>query len=204
MKRSITIFALGLAAVLAASAQETRMETFLGYTFVRMNSATNVPSFDANGGSGQFVYNFKPWLGAVADLGAVHTGYIGNAIVDTTISNFLFGPRYAMRKHKHFTPYVQMLWGGAHVSASNLVQGVTPPANGIPGQPVTGRLNASQTAFAFTLGGGVDLKISKHVSFRPIGVDWYLTRFQNLRSQNDNNQNNLRYTTGFNFTYGAR
>lgn len=204
MKRSITIFALGLAAVLAASAQETRMETFLGYTFVRMNSATNAPSFDANGGSGQFVYNFKPWLGAVADLGAVHNGYIGNAIVDTTISNFLFGPRYAMRKHKNFKPYVQMLLGGTHVSASSLVQGVTPPSNGIPGQPITARLSTSQTVFAFALGGGVDLKINKHVSFRPIGLDWYMTRLQNLRTLGDNNQNNLRYTTGFDFTFGGR
>ena len=53
-------------------------------------------------------------------------------------------------------------------------------------------------------GGGLDISINKHVSFRPIGLDYYLTRLQNLRTQNDNNQNNLRYTTGFNFTFGAQ
>jgi hypothetical protein len=31
-----------------------------------------------------------------------------------------------------------------------------------------------------------------------------MTRFQNMRSLNDNNQHNLRYTTGFNFTLGAQ
>lgn len=205
MTRSITIYALGLAAALTAAAADTsRMEAFVGYTYVRVNSATNAPSFDSNGGSGQFVYNFNPWLGAVADLGAVHTGHIGNAVVDNTIANFLFGPRLSVHRFKTFKPYVQMLWGGAYVTASSLVQGVTVPGGGIPGQPVTARLLASQTVFAFTLGGGVDVKINKHLSFRPIGLDWYMTRFQNLRTLDDNNQNNLRYTTGFNFNFGAR
>src|SRR5947208_3704187 len=30
-----------------------------------------------------------------------------------------------------------------------------------------------------------------------------MTRLQNVRSLNDNNQHNLRYTTGFNFTFGG-
>jgi hypothetical protein len=55
-----------------------------------------------------------------------------------------------------------------------------------------------------TAGGGLDIKINKHLSFRPIGLDYYMTRLQNLRTQDDNNQNNLRYTTGFNFTFGAQ
>ena len=31
--------------------------TFLGYTCVRANSATDVPAFSANCGSGQYAYN---------------------------------------------------------------------------------------------------------------------------------------------------
>ncbi len=54
-----------------------------------------------------------------------------------------------------------------------------------------------------TAGGGLDIKISHHVSFRPIGLDYMLTRLQNLRTANDNNQHNLRYTTGLNFTFGG-
>jgi outer membrane protein OmpA-like peptidoglycan-associated protein len=54
-----------------------------------------------------------------------------------------------------------------------------------------------------TAGGGLDIRISKHVSFRPIGVDYYLTRLQNLRTANDNNQNNIRYSGGFNFWFGG-
>jgi hypothetical protein len=74
----------------------------------------------------------------------------------------------------------------------------------VPGEPISARLVTSQTAFAMTAGGGLDIKLNKHVSFRPIGLDYYLTRFQNLRTLGDNNQNNLRYTAGFNFMFGAQ
>ena len=81
---------------------------------------------------------------------------------------------------------------------------------GVLGAPLVGivaggvTLAIGQTAFAMTAGGGLDIKLNKHVSFRPIGLEYYLTRFQNLRSQDDNNQNNIRYTAGLNFTFGAQ
>ena len=49
-----------------------------------------------------------------------------------------------------------------------------------PDLPVTARLNTSQTKFAMTAGGGLDIKVSQHMSFRPIGVDYYLTKLGNL------------------------
>src|SRR5437762_2516445 len=141
MKNGITVIAGVLLVSLAASAQDTpKMETFLGFTYLRANSASNVPAFSANGGGGQFAYNFNKWLGGVADMGAVHNGNIGG----------------------------------------------------------------SQTSFAMTTGGGLDIKLTKHMTLRPIGLDYYMTRLQNLRSQSDNNQHNLRYTTGINFTFGAQ
>src|SRR5262249_50625618 len=79
--RLIAMKNLLAAAVLTCAigaAQDTpRAEVFLGYTYVRVNSATDVPAFSANGGSGQFVLNAGKWLGLVADLGAVHNGNIG-------------------------------------------------------------------------------------------------------------------------------
>jgi outer membrane protein OmpA-like peptidoglycan-associated protein len=54
-----------------------------------------------------------------------------------------------------------------------------------------------------TAGGGLDIKMSKHVSFRPIQVEYFLTRLENLRTFNDNSQNNLRYSAGLNFTFGG-
>jgi hypothetical protein len=40
------------------------------------------------------------------------------------------------------------------------------------------------------------MKISRHVSFRPIGLDYYLTRSR-TRTGGDDYQSNLRYSTGF-------
>ena len=179
------------------------METFLGYTYVRANSQTDIPSISSHGGSGQFVYNFNKWLGGVADLGAVHTNDIGGAPIDNTTANFLFGPRISLWCPR-LRPYFQFLFGGVYATASTQVDilAATPPV--IPGQPIPARFGTQQTAFAMTAGGGLDIKINKYLMFRPIGLDYYLTRLQNLRTLGDNSQNNLRYTAGINFTFGAR
>ena len=78
----------------AAAQDEPKVGAYLGYDYVRFNSATNVPAFSANGGSGQFIYKFNHRLGAVADLGAVNNQNLAGIHADTTIANFLFGPRY--------------------------------------------------------------------------------------------------------------
>jgi hypothetical protein len=196
---------------LTAAAQDVpKAEVFLGFTYTRVNSSTDVPAFSANGGSGQFAINFGRWVSAVADVGAVHNGNVGGFHLDTTLTNFLFGPRISIRKSHRVTPYFQTLFGGVYASTSAQVTTngvVVPPIvnpNPLPGGAVTLRASAQQTAFAMTAGGGLDIRINHVVSFRPIGVDYYLMRLQNLRSANDNNQNCIRYTAGFNFTFGAR
>jgi hypothetical protein len=217
MRKSLSIIAVVFLCALTAAAQDTpRLETFLGYTYNRANSATDVPAFSMNGGGGQVAVNFNKWIGFVMDMGAVHNGNINNRHIDTTLVNYYFGPRLSLR-YSRIRPYVNTLFGGAHIGTSTAVNLQTPtipsqpifiPGQGNlpvgPGQPVTARINASQTAFGMVVGGGLDIKINKWVSFRPVGLDYQLTRLQNIRSLNDNNQHHLRYTTGFNFTFGAQ
>jgi hypothetical protein len=123
MSKKITLIGLVLLFAFTAAAQNTtpQMEAFLGYTFTRMNSATNVPAFSANGGSGQFVYDFNKWISAVADLGAVHNGNIHNIHLDTTMANFLVGPRLPFRHWSRVTPYFQILFGEVYASTSAAV-----------------------------------------------------------------------------------
>jgi opacity protein-like surface antigen len=211
MKKCILMIGVtALSVWTAAGADVPKVGVYLGYDYVRFNSATNVPAFSANGGGGPFIYNFNGWVSGVADLGAVHNGNISGYHLDSTIANFLFGPRLSIRRSHIVTPYFQVLWGGVYAATSTqfigtpvqspALVGVTTP---IPGQPITVRPVASQTAFAMTAGGGLDIKISRHVLFRPIGVDYYLTRMQNLRTAGDNNQNNIRYSAGFTFLIGG-
>ena len=222
MKTLISIAAVIFFAGMTGRAQvEPRVETFLGYTYTRANSATNVPAFSMNGGSGQVGVNFNRWIGFYMDMGAVHNGNVHDLHIDNTLSNYLFGPRLSLH-YSRIRPYFQVLFGGVHfgtsVGVANLVEatGATAPpvptqpifipgeGNVVvgPGQPVTGRLVHSQTAFGMTVGGGLDIKINRWVSFRPIQLEYFLTRLQHIQTLTDNNQNNLRYSTGFNFTFG--
>lgn len=216
MKRIVAVCLIALAFALVAAAQDIpRFEVYTGFVYTRFNSATNVPAFSANGGTGQFGVNFNHWLGFYADVGSVHNGNISSIHIDTTGTNFLFGPRVTLH-HSRLIPYFQILWGGMHASNSIAVSAIpVPPTAGnpieLPGQPVvpagtpvTLRAVASQTAFAMTVGGGLDIKINKYVSFRPVQLEYLLTRLQNYRSANDNNQSSLRYSTGVNFTFGAQ
>jgi outer membrane protein OmpA-like peptidoglycan-associated protein len=207
-----TCVATGAAIVLlgwtAAAQDEPKVGAYLGYDYVRFNSATNVPAFSANGGSGQFIYKFNHWLGAVADLGAVNNQNLAGIHADTTIANFLFGPRITFaRHHSRFQPFGEVLFGGVYATTSVAITGtevVNPLGPGIlPVQEVSARVGASQTAFAMVAGGGLDIRLSRHITFRPIEVDYYLTRLQNLRTDGDNNQNNIRYSGGVTFWFGG-
>ena len=92
MKKCIAMLGAAVLTVCTAAAQDVpKIGTYLGYEYVRFNSATNVPAFSANGGGGQFIYNFNRWISGVVDLGAVHNGNIHNLQLDTTAANFLAG-----------------------------------------------------------------------------------------------------------------
>src|SRR6478672_3885392 len=108
MKNCATIIGIVVLTLGTAAAEEVpKFGTYLGYEYVRFNSATNVPAFSANGAGGQFIFNFNHWLSGVADVGAVHNGNIGGFHLDTTATNFLFGPRVSLRRSR-VTPYFQV------------------------------------------------------------------------------------------------
>jgi hypothetical protein len=228
MKRTVVIVGLTIMSSLVALATDdgaTKYETFLGYSFVRFETQNGiVPSFNANGGGGQFVYNFTKDIGVVLDVGAVTKGILGGHSVDTTLVNFVAGPRYTWHNHSRFTPFVQALFGGAYGTTSTQISipvssagtptnpivvpppfepVVTPHGSLSSTVPISARLVASDTHFAMIAGGGIDLKVNKHLSFRPIGIDYFQTRFPNLLDVNHIAQHNFRYTTGLNFTFGA-
>jgi hypothetical protein len=130
-----------------ATAQDTpKIGAFLGYDYVRFSSGNSnninnfdVAAFSANGGSGQFVYKFNHWLGAVADLGAVTNSNNNGLRADTTIANYLFGPRVTFARHRsRFQPYVQVLFGGAWATASTEIPGILTGAIPLP-HPIPGR-----------------------------------------------------------------
>jgi hypothetical protein len=209
MRKIIAVIAaLPLFALVAAATDVPKYETFLGYNFVRFNPNSDfVPSFNANGGGGQFVYNLNKWIGGVVDVGAVTKGTLNGFSVDTTVINFVAGPRFTYHNHSRFLPFGQVLFGGAYATASAPI-GLTGvailPAFLPPTSAISARIHASHTGFAMFAGGGLDIKISKHMAFRPVGADYYLARVPSFLTGNTTNRNNFRYSAGVNFLFGAQ
>src|SRR5260370_3276121 len=120
MRKILAVIAVVPVFALVAGATDVpTYETFLGYNFVRFNpNSAFVPSFNANGGSGQFIYNLNKWIGGAVDIGAVTKGTLNGFNVDTTVINFVAGPRLTYHNHSRFTPFAQVLFGGAYATAS--------------------------------------------------------------------------------------
>jgi hypothetical protein len=202
------IAAVPLFALVASATDIPTSEVFLGYNFVRFNPNSGyIPSFNANGGGGQFAYNINKWFSGVVDLGAVTKGTLNGFDVDTTVINFVAGPRFTYHNHSRWVPFGQVLFGGAYSTASAqiaftgtpiLPPGLTPPS------ALSARINASNTGFAMFAGGGLDIKVTKHMNVRPIGADYYLTRLPSLLTGVISNRNNFRYSAGVNFLFGAK
>jgi hypothetical protein len=59
-------------------------------------------------------------------------------------------------------------------------------------------------------GGGLDIRINKHIAFRPFCADYYLTRMPSLPdlamtgNNNNTNKNNFRASGGVVFMFGAK
>jgi hypothetical protein len=201
------IAAVPLFALVASATDWPRYETFLGYSFVRFNPNSGyIPSFNANGGYGQFQYNVNRQWSLVVDAGAVTKGVLNGFDVRTTVASVTAGPRFTLRNHGRWTPFAHVLFGGAFTSASlPILGGIVPPGIFLPPtSSVTARLTTSDSGFAMFAGGGLDIKLHKHIAFRPIGADYYLTRVDSLLTGNTSNRNNFRYTAGINFLFGAQ
>jgi hypothetical protein len=183
-----------------------RTEVYLGYSFTRVNSAINVPAFSANGGLGEIAFNLTNWLGLVGSFNAVHNGNIHNFHLDQTGFGYMFGPRINLRMGR-FIPFFEGMWGATYDTRSLRIPTTVIAPGPLQPSTVDTRFVNSQTAFSQQYGGGIDLGISHHLSFRPIKLDYYMTRFQPIfinglgNANRNRNQNNLIYSVGFNFRF---
>jgi opacity protein-like surface antigen len=186
MKLKLLVSLLAVLSLFGASARAQDMpkvDIFAGYSFLRENPSTaGVSSFSLNGGSASFAYNANNWLSGVADFGGYHNGNILSTGTSGTLSTYLFGPRISYRRHERITPFGEVLFGVAHASAS--IAGTS----------------GSDNAFAMSIGGGVDYKLSDHFAIRPVKVDYLMTRFSETGTGGQT-QNNLRFSTGIVFRF---
>jgi opacity protein-like surface antigen len=181
MKKSYAIVLLlvlfGTAAPIKAQEKASKLEAYGGFDYMRVNVNARVAGFppsvsvNGNGGSGQLEYNASNWLGIVGDL-AGYAFRSSGSVVGGAFS-YLFGPRLNFR-HGKIAPFAQTLFGGFLAT------------DGI-GRP------GPENHFAMTAGGGIDFKVTKSFSIRPLQAEYFMTKFPDGLS---NRQNNFRFSTG--------
>ena len=180
-----------------------RVELFLGYSYLRA-----VPSLTAgnrlvwlNGGSTNIAFNFNRYLGLVADVG----GFSDTQLLTSTnpsvtasssgqVFSYLFGPRLSFRSHERITPFVQALFGGIHASPLTFSTGCT----GLGCTPLP-----AESTFAMTAGGGLDVKVRRHIAIRIIQAEYLMTNFEDRTTGNSARQNDMRLSAGVVFRFGG-
>lgn len=181
---------LVFASVASAQEEAPKAEVFAGYSYVRVNPGFSLSGVNFNGGSASLSYNPTGWLGLVGDFGGYHGDELG---VGADVYTFLFGPKLALRRAP-FTPYAQVLFGGAHgeVAAPCMIGG---GGARVHRESTVFCLSGSDNAFAMTVGGGLDWNATQHIGIRIIQAEYLMTRFLS------ETQNNARISTGVVFRW---
>src|SRR5438105_2721077 len=211
MKITLLFGAFLLLGVAAWAQEFPRAEVGLDYSYARFApSIPNSQGHSLNGGGGWVIFNINEYIGLKMDLqgyGSNLTSFTipstanfpggANGKVQGNLFTYLFGPEIKVRAHQ-VHPFGHLLFGGAHSNVyGNAFTTIC--------QPVAGGCAFSKApsgdAFAMAFGGGLDIPIGKHFSFRPGEVDYLLTRYSNPFTST-NNQNNFRYSAGVLFSFG--
>ncbi len=194
---AVLLFA-GMASAQDQNQNSPKVEAFGGYSYLRVSDQGSSANF--NGGSGSLSYNLTPWLGVVGDFGGYHWSSNG---VDANVVTYMGGPKIAYRSGR-ITPFVQALFGGAHLSGSANQQCslavVRGQSNGCCDSAVVrgqisgcGFGSASENAFAMALGGGLDWNATPHIGIRLVQAEYLMTMFNDGAN---NRQNNARVSAG--------
>ena len=179
MRNFMIACGLVLLGAVGARAQEARgLEVSGNYQYVRFNPGGGASGINCQGGSGSLGAYLTSRVGIIGEFGGcMVTGLPSGASAHEM--DYLFGPRMYFRAHGRVFPYVQALFGGERFSAG-----------------VTGVGSNATNAFAMTAGGGADITLTRHVSFRAIQVEYLYTHFGGA------SQNNLRLQSGIVWRFG--
>lgn len=179
MNKLIQIFVSALLVLLssAASAQRPKNSIDVYFTYSEMHANAPVGGcgcFWMNGGAGGLSIPLKGNLSAVMEAGGNHTDHIPRFNVGLSLFYGMGGIRWRVANHTRFQPFGQALFGGVHGFDSYF------PA------PV-GKLPTSyDTSFASTVGGGLDIAVSRHVWIRAVQADYFYSELRNLQGDRQN------------------
>jgi outer membrane immunogenic protein len=155
MKKIIwAAMAILLMAMISRAQDTPRADLAVGFS--NFTIAKGIPT-NLSGVGGSVAINANDWIGIAWDLGVYHGSPGGTGLTGAT---YTVGPRFTLRSFERFTPFGQVLFGGARFSTG--FNGVT---------------NSSGGHFAIGLGIGTDIELGKSGKFavRP-QVDYFGVR----------------------------
>jgi opacity protein-like surface antigen len=207
MRKSLALAVLLLLAAGTAFAQQDypTVETSPAFMYIRTPGILNGSNaFNCVGGGGTLAYNFSSVAALAFDGGGCKVLDNNNTILNGKVNGneftFLFGPRFTYRSSSKFQPFFEVNFGGMRVSVSCNSSAPNCVA-------ATGGATYSKTAFAATLGGGVEMKLSRKFSLRLVQAEYLYTRFGNSCSfpvcGQNNHQNSFRLKSGIVIGWGG-
>jgi len=195
-----TIAMLFTFATLAAAQDQPapKWELYGGYSYLYPNAdihgqlpgallplpGTNLES-NPRGAGASITYDFNNWFGLTLDT-STHWGSgeggLPKRIDDAAFSNLSFGPKITFR-HEHFAPFLEVLVGD-HRLMPDAFHDID--------------------KLGVMLGGGLDLKLSRHVALRLIRADFVTSSYRYAPSGVPTTDlRGVRLQAGLNFTFGG-
>jgi opacity protein-like surface antigen len=193
----------------ALFAQETNssLQLSVDYSYLRFAQNAFIPNFSLNGAGASVSYFFNKHIGIKADFQDYGSHSLNfsvparsapcSSLADCPISvasntfTYTVGP--VARFHLKFTrPFVEVLFGGAHDSSFAKIF----TACNDQGSCVNLSKQPNNNAFAWILGGGLDIPFKEHIAIRPIEVDYVHTSFGDSLTDVHTTQSNFRYLGG--------
>jgi opacity protein-like surface antigen len=219
--RAIALLSVTLTLMISAAAQDTqRFEAFAGYSLLHDNHMLPDKTSNFNGWDGSLTVFLNQWFGVTSDFSghygsAIYVipsppGLTDSAVKDTNDSyTFLFGPHFVYRRSR-YAPFAQVLFGAIHEVTPSTI--LVPPLCEPPlacGGTITGA-RTSDTNFAMTVGGGLDIDVGHGISIRPVQAEYLLRRYSALVPEGGTQFvnwvtyiNDFRYSAGVTFRFGS-
>jgi opacity protein-like surface antigen len=186
MQIVVTILLAALSSTaIAQPAREKPANTFdVSATFseLRANAPVNSCScFWMAGGTGEISYPVWRNFSAVAEVAGHTTGNIPGFNAGLSLLSGMGGIRLRVPTHTRFQPYVQALFGGVHGFDSYF-----PVPAGTPIGVDRAFALSYDTSFAYAVGGGVDVAVSRHIWIRALKADYNYSELRNLQGDRQN------------------
>ncbi|MFZ3329824.1 MAG: outer membrane beta-barrel protein [Candidatus Acidiferrales bacterium] len=183
------------------------LQLSVDYSYFRFAENTYIPNFSLNGAGASISYFFNKHIGIKADFQDYGSHSLNfsvpaesapcSGLADCPISvasntfTYTVGPVVHFRVKK-VEPFVEVMFGGAHDSSFAKIYN----ACNNQGSCVNLSKQPNNNAFAWILGGGLDIPFKEHVSIRPIQVDYVHTSFGDSLTNVHATQSNFRYLGG--------